>query len=482
MNDEKIKKDIDVNVVTLKKLLRKRLVIPEYQRFYVWDKEKIKELIDDFKYFFENNKGDFNKYYLGTILLHLEIKKNTNKRIYNIIDGQQRIISLLIIAYILKKKKFKITAKFNANITLKNIKNNFNYLCSEKIENILPKEFLNRIVFTVIYTKSEDDAFTFFDTQNGRGVNLSAVDYLKAYHLRAIKNTELLNDTAQKWDKNNRIKNDSENNNLNILFYNILWRARKWKGNNLYFESKDEILKEFQKNTHKNDGDDKIRYCYQINNLCDFYKNQNKLCVENSITDISKNDDEKDYYFMLRQPIVEGINFFLYTDKYNAIHDYLFNANESNDKQFQYFYNLYNHVYKNNISNYFKYFFEMLCVVYYDKFKENDFLKFALYCDYLIGNHRIIKKKIYKESIIKMLKDSSENIIDVIFMAFDTKDIISFIKENIPKITNYLEVTDKGVIGQYRKSYINFINNIGVNLENDLDKENIISTIISSIK
>ena len=67
-------------------------------------------------------------------------------------------------------------------------------------------------------------------------------------------------------------------------------------------------------------------------------------------------------------------------------------------------------------------------------------------------------------------------------MAFDTKDIISFIKENIPKITNYLEVTDKGVIGQYRKSYINFINDIGINLENNLDKENIISTIISSIK
>ena len=326
-----------------------------------------------------------------------------------------------------------------------------------------------------------------FETTNIKD-NMNVRDKIKAFHDYLINNSVYDKERAKAIENGN----DSENNNLNILFYNILWRARKWKGNNLYFESKDEILKEFQKNTHKNYGDDKIRYCYQINNLCDFYKNQNKLCVENSITDFSKNDNEKEYYFMLRQPIVEGINFFLYTDKYNAIHDYLFNANESNNKQFQYFYNLYNYVYKNNISNYFKYFFELLCVVYYDKFGENNFFKFALYCDYLIGNHRIIKKKIYKESIIKIIKDSSENIIDVIFMAFDTEDILSFIKDSIPEIDKNSEITDKGVIGQYRKSYINFINKISddinikwdikIDLGNDLNKVDIINKIIERIE
>ncbi|EKV57971.1 DUF262 domain-containing protein [Brachyspira hampsonii] len=470
--------NIKVKIMTPSKLLKKELTVPEYQRFYVWNQDKIEELIDDLKYFFENNKEDHNKYYLGTILIHLETKKNTNKKIYNIIDGQQRIISLLIIDYVLRKKRFPIKAEFNSKITLKNINNNFKYICSKSIKNILPKNFLNKISFTVIYTKSEDDAFTFFDTQNGRGVNLAAVDYLKAYHLRAIKNTDLLNDTAQKWDKNNRIKKDNESNNLNILFYNILWRARKWKGNNLYFENKDEILKEFQKHTDKNWDIDKIRYCYQINSLSDFNNNQDKSCIQENIIDIIRNDNEKDYCFMLRQPIVEGINFFLYTNKYNAVYDYLFNLPKNDDKQFQYFDNLYNCVYKNKISNYFKYFFELLCVVYYDKFGENNFLKFALYCDYLIGNHRIIKKKIYKESIIKIIKDSSENIIDVIFMAFDTEDVLSFIKDNTPEIDKNSEITYEGVIGEYRKSYINFINTIGINLKNDLDKENIISKII----
>lgn len=61
-----------------------------------------------------------------------------------------------------------------------------------------------RICFTVIEVPSEDLAFTFFDTQNNRGVPLHATDLLKAFHLRAIvepKREMLQTNCAKRWEQ-----------------------------------------------------------------------------------------------------------------------------------------------------------------------------------------------------------------------------------------------------------------------------------------
>tara|TARA_Y100000588_G_scaffold55060_1_gene52496 strand:- start:1849 stop:3546 length:1698 start_codon:yes stop_codon:yes gene_type:complete len=63
----------------------KEFIIPHYQRFYTWDRELIKDLIIDL---YDNHPG----YFIGLIILSKE-----NDHTYNIVDGQQRIISLSII-------------------------------------------------------------------------------------------------------------------------------------------------------------------------------------------------------------------------------------------------------------------------------------------------------------------------------------------------------------------------------------------------
>ena len=70
-------------------------LIPDYQRKYDWDTDNVNLLFDDLKEFSEsqNNNGTDDKYFLGTIVSW--INDVTGER--EIIDGQQRIISLLML-------------------------------------------------------------------------------------------------------------------------------------------------------------------------------------------------------------------------------------------------------------------------------------------------------------------------------------------------------------------------------------------------
>ena len=158
---------------------------------------------------------------------------------------------------------------------------------------------------------------------------------------------------------------------------------------------------------------------------------------------------------------MKGVNFFLYTDKYNSIYNYLFFDDlvyESDEiKKFR---SLYNKIYS-NINKYLKYFFELLSVIYYDKFDEKEIFKFALYLDYFIGNIRINLKRITKESIAKIIRDNRENILDYILLSFDVNDIFDFLKSNAKGINNETinEAIEKnGIIYRYIKSYFDFIN------------------------
>ena len=69
-------------------------LIPDYQRKYDWDKDNVNLLFDDLKEFAENqnNNGTDDKYFLGTIVSWINADGERE-----IIDGQQRIISLLML-------------------------------------------------------------------------------------------------------------------------------------------------------------------------------------------------------------------------------------------------------------------------------------------------------------------------------------------------------------------------------------------------
>ena len=64
--------------------------IPLYQRPFSWNEENFQELINDIKDAIDNREKN---YFLGTILLKAEEDEIT----YEVVDGQQRLTSLIIL-------------------------------------------------------------------------------------------------------------------------------------------------------------------------------------------------------------------------------------------------------------------------------------------------------------------------------------------------------------------------------------------------
>ena len=72
----------------------KIFVIPEYQRPYRWEIDTCDILWNDLKNFYEEHKNDEREYFLGSIVTCDDTDENNR---INIIDGQQRITSFLLL-------------------------------------------------------------------------------------------------------------------------------------------------------------------------------------------------------------------------------------------------------------------------------------------------------------------------------------------------------------------------------------------------
>ena len=73
--------------------------IPKYQRAYAWEDEHLNDFIDDI----ENQRRD-KGYFFGTILFQEEEETSNGFEIINIVDGQQRITTLIIFMKLLLDK------------------------------------------------------------------------------------------------------------------------------------------------------------------------------------------------------------------------------------------------------------------------------------------------------------------------------------------------------------------------------------------
>ena len=80
-------------ILTVKQLLNRNIIIPEYQRPYKWTTKNISELLYDIENAMKNSDiyGNSYRYRMGTIILHNDV--DTEK----VVDGQQRIISLTLL-------------------------------------------------------------------------------------------------------------------------------------------------------------------------------------------------------------------------------------------------------------------------------------------------------------------------------------------------------------------------------------------------
>lgn len=224
------------------------LEIPHYQRPYKWTGKNINQLFSDIAI-----HKDKSAYRLGTIVFHQDGEKK------NIVDGQQRTISLLLAARALiqrsKEKKLErndlqkrlieleqvmVNPSFTSEISQKNIHSN--YL---EVARIVSRAdfteahidfFLNKCQVVAVALNDVSEAFQFFDSQNARGRDLEPHDLLKAYHLREFspRDEPLKAAAVARWES-------SDTKELATLFSQYLYRIRNWsKGVSARYFSKDD--------------------------------------------------------------------------------------------------------------------------------------------------------------------------------------------------------------------------------------------------
>ena len=219
--------EVCLKTMSLKDLFDLKLTIPDYQRIYCWNDNNIKTLWNNLK---EMPEG--LDYHLGAIILQCQDDG------YDIIDGQQRLVTLTLILRALGYEgnmplllqRFKSQEACdnisNAKYVIQDIKG---WDCDEN--NLMLNNILSHLTFSVLLLKSNnlDLAYTFFSNQNSRGVRLSDYDILKAHHLRfLITNDSQAEHLARRW---NTISQDTDSDNEPFIHKTLglyLFRIRKW--------------------------------------------------------------------------------------------------------------------------------------------------------------------------------------------------------------------------------------------------------------
>lgn len=232
-------------IIKVKDLLsNERLQIPSYQRPYKWTEKNVNQLIDDILLHKEKSE-----YRLGTLVVH------NHDSICDIVDGQQRTITLTLIAYAIAQKQNKTTEEekilqsfdpkllnlsFANDISKANIQNNYKQI-ERRIEDFDEKSiyfFLEKCTLVKVVLEEISEAFQFFDSQNSRGKDLEPHDLLKAFHLREMNNfstEEECKKAVEKWENLDTTK-------LSELFSQYLFRIRNWSnGHSARYFSKNEV-------------------------------------------------------------------------------------------------------------------------------------------------------------------------------------------------------------------------------------------------
>jgi len=206
------------------------LEIPFYQRKYVWDEEQWERFLEDLQYVTKTRKP----YFMGSIILKNGRKLNTWDNYSEckvVIDGQQRLTTLLIFMKVLCLKKrenklferdfiledgsialqhgrndvqnFDKVVKANDDTPINLQKNSsqiikaFNYFCEHVDSTLYERNIIRQnLQFVCIDLAEDEDEQQVFDTINSLGVRLTTAELLKNYFF----NRNNLAEYQNKWE------------------------------------------------------------------------------------------------------------------------------------------------------------------------------------------------------------------------------------------------------------------------------------------
>ncbi len=252
---------IDSDDSYLEDILKDKLYyqIPIYQRPYQWTEENCEKLLDDLFFNYEDDRE--SDYFCGSLVL-IAISKDSKVKTYDVVDGQQRLSTFILLAKVLatlypvddksqeylqrswsdrhenreKKKKKRLdfdlvgssakkdfqdaldffddldvnkgkNSKSNGSSKSKNnyLKNAIclkSYLEKKEIEDI--NDFIEwlycNVVFITITCPDADKALRIFNVLNARGLALNATDIFKGELLKKLTEEKEQEELAIRWE------------------------------------------------------------------------------------------------------------------------------------------------------------------------------------------------------------------------------------------------------------------------------------------
>ncbi|MCQ2762339.1 DUF262 domain-containing protein [Helicobacter pylori] len=243
----------------LKDTLKKGLYhqIPIYQRPYQWTEENCEKLLDDLFFNYEDDRE--SDYFCGSLVL-VKSDPNSKTETYDIVDGQQRLSTFILLAKVLadlyngldseyleylqeswkdryterKRLSFNTIGSnaeddfayalehFNDSQASKNKNNKNNYLKNaiclkdylekKEIKNI--NDFIEWLYFNVkfitIICPNIDKALRIFNVLNARGLPLNATDIFKGELLKELAKEEDQKNLVYRWNTLNQKCSDND--------------------------------------------------------------------------------------------------------------------------------------------------------------------------------------------------------------------------------------------------------------------------------
>lgn len=405
-------KKVTLFELSLREVLDLSLNIPEYQRIYCWSESNVIQLLKDCC-------NLETEYRLGSIILQRQGKK------YDIIDGQQRLVTLSLILQtlgdnnspLLKQKFVNSEAiqylRYNKWIIELYVKAN-----NDKLNVTLMHKHLTFNVL-ILNNESRELAYTFFSNENSRGKALTDFDLLKAHHLRYVYEEPQARHLSKRWDRlliNGDQKENNEDRDYVRTLSMYIFRLRKW----LNYENWDENEKL------------KVKKEYEAALI---------------IPEIPPFGEE----FKYSEPIQGGAHFFAYVEKfvglyhtfittpqYNALHNNLVGET---------------HVWLRDV-------IEALLFAYYVKFGLNYLDDALILISRIISQKRYDMPKIHHSSILEHAKES--RIAMIINRATSPTFCLAKMLSNIETLQDYeKEIDAKGrIVKRIRYRYQKCLRNV----------------------
>jgi hypothetical protein len=256
--------------LTIQQFFGKTYLVPPFQRGYAWQESQIKQLLDDFRDFL---RSDEPVYLLGQVI----VASSVTEVDFELIDGQQRATSILLILIALYRRFEKIPevdrnqrckflqtqlyqliiyatrmGELRARVTVpndgialvealirddkipeitgwtrENIKEVYDtivdYLDEEWPDLLdtpdLYNDIVNRVFIVRLELPTPDDAVHVFERINNRGLSLNSADLIKNLIFQNVNEQDYLDHVSTDWDKASSTLYQCENGRVRTMEY-----------------------------------------------------------------------------------------------------------------------------------------------------------------------------------------------------------------------------------------------------------------------